>query len=192
MKRKIKKYLNSKEKSEYSNLDRIFELYLSGDLKKILTPYVGVGIYPSISKLGKTIQLGYSYNNIHVIVDFFEDKYNVVIYHTGITANDLEKLSIDYDYLDDFSVEKLIGEIDKKIKSHSELKDTTILEKKRKTYALIAWISLCLPILICGCIAIYGFINEKTIKVDPVWVILFVVLPLIIGWIFDVKSKSLK
>ena len=37
MKRKIENYLNSKDKNEYSNLDRIFELYLSGDIKKLLS-----------------------------------------------------------------------------------------------------------------------------------------------------------
>ena len=48
MKRKIENHLNSKDKNEYSNLDRIFELYLSGDIKKLLSKYDGVGIYPTI------------------------------------------------------------------------------------------------------------------------------------------------
>lgn len=192
MKRKIENYLNSKDKIEYSNLDRIFELYLSGDIKKLLSKYDGVGVYPTINKLGKTIQLNYNYQNIYVIIDFFEDKYNVVIYHGGINAEELEKLFIDYDYKNDFSLEKLINEIDEKIKNHPKLKDTTLIEKKKKTYTLIAWISWCFPILVCGGIAIYGFTNDKTIKVDPIWAIIFIVLPLIIGCIFDVKSKRLK
>ena len=40
MKRKIENHLNSKEKNEYSNLDRIFELYLSGNIKKLLSKYI--------------------------------------------------------------------------------------------------------------------------------------------------------
>ena len=36
MKRKIENYLNSKRKEEYNNLDRIFELYLNGNIKKML------------------------------------------------------------------------------------------------------------------------------------------------------------
>ena len=118
MKRKIENYLNSKDKNEYSNLDKIFELYLSGDIKKLLSKYVGVGVYPTINKLGKTIQLNYNYHNIYVIIDFFEDKYNVVVYHAGINAEDLEKLFIDYEYPNDFNLEKLIKEIDEKIKNH--------------------------------------------------------------------------
>lgn len=192
MKRKIEKYLNSKDENEYSNLDRIFELYLSGDIKKLLSKYVGVGVYPTINKLGKTIQLNYNYHNIYVIIDFFEDKYNVVVYHAGINAEDLEKLFIDYEYPNDFDLEKLIKKIDEKIKNHPKLKDTTLIEKKKKIYTLIAWINWSFPILVCGCIAIYGFTNDKTIKVDQIWAILFIALPLIIGCIFDVKSKRLK
>lgn len=192
MKRKIENYLNSKDKNEYSNLDRIFEAYISEDIKKLLSKYDGVIISPIINKLGKTIQLNYNYHNIYVIIDFFEDKYNVVVYHAGINVEDLEKLFIDYEYPNDFNLEKLIKEIDEKITNHPKLKDTTLIEKKKKIYILIAWINWCFPILVCGGIAIYGFTNDITIKVDPIWAILFIALPLIIGCIFDVKSKRLK
>jgi hypothetical protein len=192
MKRKIENYLNSKDKIEYSNLDRIFELYLSGDIKKLLFKYAGVGIYPIINKLGKTIQLNYNYHNIYVIIDFFEDKYNVVIYHAGINADELEKLFIDYDYQNNFSLEKLINEIDIKIKSHPKLKDITLIEKKKKIYSVIAWISLCLPIIICGSIALYCIITESSVKVNMWWGIFFIVIPLIVWFIFDIKSQRLK
>lgn len=192
MKRKIKNYLNSKDKIEYSNLDRIFELYLSGDIKKLLSKYAGVGIYPTINKLGKTIQLNYNYHNIYVIIDFFEDKYNVVIYHAGINADELEKLFIDYDYQNNFSLEKLINEIDIKIKNNPKLKDITLIEKKKKIYSVIAWISLCLPIIICGSIALYCIITEKSVKVNMWWGIFFIVIPLIVWFIFYIKSKRLK
>ena len=66
MKRKIENYLNSKDKNEYSNLDKIFELYLSGDIKKLLSKYAGVGVYPTMNKLGKTIQLNYNYHMFHL------------------------------------------------------------------------------------------------------------------------------
>ena len=192
MKRKIENYLNSKDKIEYSNLDRIFELYLSGDIKKLLSKYAGVGIYPTINKLGKTIQLNYNYHNTYVIIDFFEDKYNVVIYHAGINADELEKLFIDYDYQNNFSLEKLINEIDIKIKNHPKLKDITLIEKKKKIYSVIAWISLCLPIIICGSIALYCIITEKSVKVNMWWGIFFIVIPLIVWFIFYIKSKRLK
>lgn len=192
MKRKIENYLNSKDKIEYSNLDRIFELYLSGDIKKLLSKYAGVGIYPTINELGKTIQLNYNYHNIYVIIDFFEDKYNVVIYHAGINAEELEKLFIDYDYQNNFSLEKLINEIDIKIKNHPKLNDRTLIEKKKKIYSVIAWISLCLPIIICGSIALYCIITENSVKVNMWWGIFFIVIPLIVWFRFYIKSKRLK
>mgnify|MGYP003300866066 FL=1 len=76
--------------------------------------------------------MNYNYHNIYVIIDFFEDKYNVVVYHAGINAEDLEKLYIDYEYPNDFNLEKLIKEIDEKIKNHPKLKDTTLIEKKKR------------------------------------------------------------
>ena len=70
--------------------------------------------------------------------------------------------------------------------------DATLIEKKRKIYSLIAWISWCLPIVICGIIAIYSFINEKSMKGDMWWGIFFIVIPLIIGCVFDIKSTRNK
>ena len=70
MKRKIERYLNSKNKSEYSNLDKIFDLFLHGEIKKALSEYKGDGVYPTLNKSEKNIQLNYSFNNIFVIIDF--------------------------------------------------------------------------------------------------------------------------
>ena len=116
MKRRVVNYLNSKDKREYDNLDNIFVLYLNGNIKTLLSKYSGVGIYPTFNRLGKSIQLNYNYHNIYVIIDFFEDGYNVVIFPAGATEEELEKLFIDYDYQEDFDLEKLIKEIDEKLK----------------------------------------------------------------------------
>ena len=96
--KKNRELFKFQRKKEYSNLDKIFELYLHGDIKKLLSKYSKVEIYPTINKLDKTIQLNYSYNNIYVIIDFFEDKYNVVIYHAGISNEEFKKLFTNYDY----------------------------------------------------------------------------------------------
>ena len=107
--KKNRKLFKIQRKKEYSNLDKIFELYLHGDIKKLLSKYSKVEIYPTINKLDKTIQLNYSYNNIYVIIDFFEDKYNVVIYHAGISNEEFKKLFTNYDYQDNFNLERLIN-----------------------------------------------------------------------------------
>ena len=192
MKRKIENYLNSKDKNEYNNLDKIFELYLSGGIKKLLSKYVGIGVYLTANVSDKTIQLNYNYHNIYVVVDFFEDKYSVVVYHAGINADDLEKLFVDYDYQDGFNLEKLIKEIDEKIKNHPKLEDTTLIEKKKKFYSLIAWICFCLSILIFGSIALFCVIAKSDVKGNVWWGIFFIAIPLIVWFIFDVKSKRIK
>lgn len=188
--KKNRKLFKIQRKKEYSNLDKIFELYLSGDIKKLLSKYAGVGVYPTMNKLGKTIQLNYNYHNIYVIIDFFEDKYNVVVYHDGINANDLEKLFIDYDYQEDFNLEKLIKEIDEKIKNHPKLKDTTLIEKKKKTYFIIALISFCIPIIFLVVMTLYCFITGKSVQGNVYWLIFLIVIPLIVWLIFDKKSKN--
>lgn len=192
MKGKIENYLHSKEKSEYSNLDKIYALYLNGHIKTILSKYAGVGIYPAFNKLGKPLQLNYNYHNICVTIDFFEDKYNVVVYPVGTTAKDLENFFIDYDYQEDFNLEKLINEVDKTIQKHPKLKDTNLIKKRKKIYSLIAWISLCLAILICGSIGLYCMITENSVKGNVWWGIFFIVIPLVVWFVFDVKSKRLK
>lgn len=192
MNRQVKNHLNSKCESEYNHLDRVFKLYLSGDIKRLLSKYEGVRICPAINKLGETIQLNYNYHNIHVIIDFFKDKYNVVVYHTDINTDDLENLSVDYDYQADFHLENLIEEIDEKIKNHPKLKDTTLIEKKKKIYTLIAWGSLFLSILICVGIGLYCVLTENSAKVNVWWGMFFIVIPLIVWFVFDVKSKKIK
>lgn len=191
MKRKIENYLNSKDKKEYSNLDKIFELYLHGDIKKLLSKYSKVGIYPTINKLDKTIQLNYSYNNIYVIIDFFEDKYNVVIYHVGISNEEFEKLFTNYDYQDNFSLEKLINEIDTQIKNHPRLKDTSSLKKKKKIYFIIALISFCIPIIFLVLMTLYCFITGKSVQGNIYWLIFLIIIPLVVWLIFDKKSKKI-
>lgn len=192
MKRKIKKYLNSKTKNEYSMLDKIFELYLNGDIKKLLSKYLNVGIYPTFNKLEKTIQLNYMYHNIHVGIDFFEDKYSVVIYYSGIKAEELEKLFVDYDYQDDFNLEELIKKMDIKIKNHPLLKDTTLIRKKKKLYFTISRISLFFPFFILCGIALYCIITSNSVKGNIWWIIFLILIPLIIWFAFDVKSNKLK
>lgn len=135
MKKRLKKYLETKQKSTYNNLDRIIEMYLNGEIKRLLSKYSGVRISPSFYEDSKTIQLSYNFNNIYVVIDFFDNKYNVAVFPSGISLEDLEKLFIDYDYQDDFNLENLIKEIDTKIKGHPKLRDTTLI-KKKKEYTL--------------------------------------------------------
>lgn len=192
MKRKLEKYLNSKEKNSYTVLDNIFEMYLNGKINDLLSSYEGVKVYLSFNEDFKTIQIVYNLNNIYVTIDFFEDKYNFAVYHAGITENELEKLFIDYDYPENFNLKQLLEEIDVKIKNHPKLKDTMLLKKKKKIFSIIAWVSLILPIVILGSIGLYCVISDNSLKLNIWWGLLLIVIPLIIWFIFDVKSKRIK
>lgn len=192
MKRKLEKYLNSKEKNSYTVLDNIFEMYLNGKINDLLSSYEGVKVYLSFNEDFKAIQIVYNLNNIYVTIDFFEDKYNFAVYHAGITENELEKLFIDYDYPENFNLKQLLEEIDVKIKNHPKLKDTMLLKKKKKIFSIIAWVSLILPIVILGSIGLYCVISDNSLKLNFWWGLLLVIIPLIIWFIFDVKSKRIK
>ncbi len=196
MKKKVKKYLLSKNKHEYTNLDKLFEMYLNDEIKCILYNYEGVSIYPNIckikGKLEKTIQVCFNCHNIYAIIDFFEDKYNVVIYPSGISVEKFESLFVDYEYPDDFTLQKLIKDIDRQIKNHSKLRDTTLIKKKTKKYLIISWICLSLPILICGGIGLYCAITKNVVKGNIWWGIFFIIIPLITSFIFDLKAKKIK
>ena len=196
--KKNRKLFKFQRKKEYSNLDKIFELYLHGDIKKLLSKYSKVEIYPTINKLDKTSQLNYSKLGIWVAhgegkfsLPYDEDKYNVVIYHAGISNEEFKKLFTNYDYQDNFNLEKLINEIDTQIKNHPRLKDTSSLKKKKKTYFIIALISFCIPIIFLVVMTLYCFITGKSVQGNVYWLIFLIVIPLIVWLIFDKKSKKI-
>ncbi len=195
MKKKIEKYLLSKNKHEYSILDQLLGMYLNNEIKHLLSNYEGVNIYPSICKvkgeLEKTIQICFNYHNICVVIDFFEDKYSLVIYPSGISVNELEKIFIDYEYPEDFTLQKLIENIDGQIKNHSKLRDTT-LTKKKKIYSLISTISFLFPFVINVLVLLNYFINQKDIVLNMWWGVCTIIIPLIVWFVFDIKSKRLK
>lgn len=192
MKKRLKKYIETKEKSTYNNLDRIIEMYLNGEIKRLLSKYSGVRIYPSFYEDSKTIQLNYNFNNIYVVIDFFDNKYNVVVFHSGINLEDLEKLFIDYDYQDDFDLENLIKEVDTKIKGHPKLKDITLIKEKKRIYSLIKMINFGVSTIVWGSLALYVLITNKPVQLNVWWAILFIAVPLIVWFIFDKKLKHIK
>lgn len=191
MKRKLKKYLQTKQTCNYSSLDKLFVSYLSGEIKNLLSKYDDVNIYPRLSNDCNTIQLSYSYNNIHIGIDFFENNYDVVIYHTGISIDEFEKSFIKYNYNECFNLKALIESIDKKIKNHPELKDIPRMKKKRRVCFLIARISFSIPIITFFGIALYVVITKKTLYLGPRYV-LVIIIPLCIWFIFYTMGHRLK
>lgn len=191
MKNAIKKYLKTKKFCNYNILDKLFDLYVSGEMKCLLSVYDDVDIYPKLSNRDNTIQITYSYNNIHVGIDFFENNYDVVIYHTGIKPNELEKKFIKYYYDEGFDFKFLIESIDEKIKTYPELKDISKLIKKRKNCFLVSRICFLIPVIIISIIALYVAITKETIYLGPQF-LLVIIIPLCIWFIFNSIGKHLE
>ncbi len=105
-----------KNKHEYSHFDKLFEMYLNGRIKNILSKYdssiIEINNYNIKGKMEKTIRIAFNSQNNYVIMNFFEDKYNLAICTSGTSADDLEKIYTDYEYTDDFTFRKLLKSID--------------------------------------------------------------------------------
>lgn len=192
MKRMIEEYLSTKKHSDYNNLDKLLELYFSGYINELLSKYDKVKIMCTINKFHKALHIQCNYYNIHIVIDFFEDKYNAVIYYSGISANNLDKLIVDYEYAADFNIEKLIEEIDEKVKKHPKLNNTPSSYKRRKIYSLIAWICLCISFLVLVGVGLYCIVTNSSIKANALWELIFIIIPLLAWFIFDIKSKRMK
>lgn len=190
MKSKIRQYLL--KKSAFGNLDKILEMYATGELKQLLSGYEDVRIFPSLSRGNKTVQVNYRFQNICVTLDFFESRYDYVIYPMGTSADDLEMLFTKNAYPENFGPELLINEIDVNIKNHPALKDISAAEKKRKIYSLLAGLSFCPPTALIVCTTVYCLTTGNIVKLNVWWLICFIVIPLILWWVFDSKAKQMK
>ncbi len=190
MKNKIIDYLKIKGVDNYNDLDNIYDMYASGIINKLLSHYENVHIYPSLDKKNKTIQIHYSYNNINVGIDFFENDYDVVMYYSGITPKELDKLFVKYKYQKDFSLEYLIKKLDNQIKNHPKLKNMSKDQKKKKMYSMIAWINFSIPMVTMSLMALYVFITGNSIQAGPYFAFI-IFIPLLMWFIFDIKSRKL-
>jgi|SRR5690554_547260 len=112
-KRKIKRYLKSKEESKYNNLDRVFKFYIDGLLKELLKKYgfSKIEIFPKIWKDNNNLQINFWYYNLVVGVDLFNLHFDYVIYLPGINAEQLDKCFIESSYSDDFNIVNFIGDL---------------------------------------------------------------------------------
>ena len=75
IKKELEKYLNSKDKNNYSNLDKIFLFYNNNEFYKILN-YNGatnIEFYPTINSKEKSLQVYFNYYNMYAIMVFNED-----------------------------------------------------------------------------------------------------------------------
>ncbi len=156
MKERIEEHPSSENKNEHSNLDRLFEMHQNGEMESLLQNFEGVMITPGICRVNgkseKTMQIGFRYQSINVLIDFFEHNYNMVIYPSGITADVLKELFVEYDYPDGFTLKKLI---------EATADQMRIKERNRKRYHYLVSGALLLLLAVFEAALLYGAFIEK-------------------------------
>ena len=93
MKNKVSKYLSSKEKSSYTQLDFLFEMYLKGKIEKELTglSFYDVEIFAYCNKeLENSLQVNFKHYNLACTIGFSNKRYEYIIYAIGDSFNQIK------------------------------------------------------------------------------------------------------
>lgn len=192
-KSKIIKYLKTKRNEEYNYLDVLLDKYCTEELFVFLSKFqfTTIEIFPAISKRENFMEICLSYQNIAVNIVLMQEELEYSIYQFGADIDEVNENTFSIIYDENFSFEELINSIFEKMASHSKLKNISKEKKKKKIYAMISSISLCLPVLVICILALYTFAADKEIKLNG-WFSLVIIIPMITYSIFDVKSKRNK
>ncbi|MDO9629113.1 MAG: hypothetical protein Q7I99_04355 [Acholeplasmataceae bacterium] len=191
---KVLEYLSSKEKNLYTQLDLLFEMYIDGTIENTLTSFkfYDIEIFAYCNKGAEnSMQLSFKYYNLACVIDFFNKKYEYVIYAIGESFDQVKDSFIECTYEKEVSINSLIYLIYDKLKRHSNLKDNTQSMIKKKRYKMIANVCLAIPCAIIGGFSIYILLTKETIKLEPFF-ILIIIIPIILWLTFYIKSAKLK
>ena len=197
MNKKVLDYLNGKEETNYTHLDKILSFYVRKEFKNLLSKNGATKIefFSTVNKRGNAVQVCFNYYNMSAILEFKEEGYEYCKYKPGCSAEEMENKIIRGQYKDDFSVKSFVEEFIKLLDDDSELvKSETVyvkIRKKKKMYSTIAFLTLVIPFLAISVLALYVFMTDAVIQVGY-WAFLVIIVPLIICFIFDTKSKRMR
>lgn len=189
----LEKYLNSKDKSNYSNLDKVFLFYNNDDFYNILK-YSGatkIEFFPVIKSDEKSLQVYFNYYNMSAIMEFDDDFYDYCKYPRGCSEDELNQSILRKNYSDKFDIKMFVEEFIKSIDNDERCikMNKTTSSRNKKIYTLISFISLFLPFIIIGIIALLSYILKTDIKLNN-WFILVFIVSIVLWWIFDDKAKK--
>ena len=194
MKNKVSKYLSSKEKSSYTQLDILFKMYIDEKIEKELSclNFYDIEIFAYCNKgIENSIQINFKYYNLACIIDFFNKGIEYVVYSIGDSFEQVKDSFIEHEYEEDFSLYGFISLVYNQMKEHPNLKDNTQLIIKQKKYKMIANMCLIIPCVIIGISAIYVLVSKNTLILKPFY-ILAIVIPIVLWLIFYAKSAKSK
>lgn len=196
MNKKVAKYLNKKNNNNYTFLDKILSFYTSGQFEILLinNKATEIEFFPSIENKN-SIQVYFNYYNLSAIIEFKEEYYEYCKYKPGCSPEELENSIIKEQYNDEFDIEIFIKSFIKTIDlddNCKKIKKSNIVKKgKKKLYSILSIVSLIMPWIILGIIALCSYIMQKDIKLN-VWFGIIIVISIVFWAIFDEKSKKLK
>lgn len=193
IKKELEKYLNSKDKNNYSNLDKIFLFYNNNEFYKILN-YNGatnIEFYPTINSKEKSLQVYFNYYNMYAIMEFNEDSYDYCKYQRGCSEDEFNNSIISQNYDNKFDIKIFVEEFIKSIDTDEKCIKINITtpQRKKKLYTCISFLFLFFPFIIIGIIALLSYILKKDIKLNN-WFILVFVVSIALWWIFSNKSEK--
>ncbi len=111
--RKILKYLTSKEKNNYNNLDLIFQFFIDEQLTKIMNNchFSKIECFFQVSKKGNYLQTNFWYYNLVVTAEFHDFNYEYCIYLPGMTAYQVDESFVNNNYAIDFDIEQFFNNL---------------------------------------------------------------------------------
>lgn len=183
----IKRYLRTKDKTEYTNLDRLFEMQLNGKLKSILKSksFSNINLFLNTSKNNKSMQISFNYCNLGATCEFNDDGYDYGIYVLGCTAEEFERSIIKVAYEDDFNFELFVEFLSKQIENDNRLnpkkQNSSLMLKTIKIIRFFCFSIPCLFILISS---LYVIIAKETLYLGP-WLVVvlcvFILMYFVLG-----------
>ncbi len=190
MKKAIGKYLAFKDPQSYSELDHILEMYVNGQIQKLLSGYEDVEISASVGKAHKYIRLEYKSQNIVASMEFLEDKYAFAVYPLGIVVEELDALLVDRAYTDDFNLKLLLKEVDQSLQNHPKRKDISVIRKEIKKLKKISqWLAVMTYVAV-AIVVLYVLISGNPLYVDPHYALISVI-PLAVSAVLNQKVHRL-
>lgn len=176
MKRKITNYLNSKNPSEFNNLDLLLQCYLNGSLLKEIKKhdFSQIEIYFLIRKNSNNLQINLKYYNLNVCIDFDDINFDHAIYTAGVSAEELEKSFIKSSYENDFRIERIFSELLIKLENDCRLNMLSRINvaESRKLFKFLSLFSIAIPVLFGILLSIYVLVTGKSLYIGPWFLIL--------------------
>ena len=120
-------------------------------------------------------------------MEFHEEYYEHCKYEKCCSAIELEQGIIKEDYNEQFDVRIFINSCIESLKKDTRLIIDKKQNKKKKIYRIISTISFCIPSAVIVPLVIYALIVKQPIQLGG-WLVLVILIPLIVWFIFDIKS----